>query len=73
MLRLDGVNARVRLLKNLNFDTDCNLVFNGNGTKFGTATAQKMAFWNATPVVQQARPTDAASIITLLVTLGLCA
>lgn len=43
------------------------------GTKIGTATTQKLGFWNATPVVQQARPTDTASIISLLVTLGLCA
>jgi hypothetical protein len=43
------------------------------GTKIGTGTTQKLGFWNAAPVVQQARPTDAASIITLLTTLGLCA
>ena len=34
-----------------------NLVFNtGTGTKFGTATDQKIGFFNATPVVQQGDP-----------------
>jgi hypothetical protein len=39
------------------------------GTKIGTATTQKLAFWNATPVVQPtavADATDAASVITQL-------
>ena len=46
------------------------------GTKIGTATTQKFAFWNATPVVQQVLATGAAhtvdDVITLLQTLGLC-
>ena len=39
------------------------------GTKIGTATNQKLGFWNATPVVQPtavADATDAASVITQL-------
>jgi hypothetical protein len=39
------------------------------GTKIGTGTTQKLAFWNATPVVQPtavADATDAASVITQL-------
>jgi hypothetical protein len=39
------------------------------GTKIGTATTQKLGFWNATPVVQPtavADATDAASVITQL-------
>jgi hypothetical protein len=43
------------------------------GSQIATTTTQKLGFWGATPVVRQARPTDAASIITLLTTLGLCA
>ena len=43
------------------------------GFRLGNATTDKLGFWGKTPVVQQARPTDAASIITLLTTLGLCA
>lgn len=31
------------------------------GTKIGTATTQKLGFWNATPVVQQAHIVDAAT------------
>jgi hypothetical protein len=39
------------------------------GSKIGTATTQKLAFWNATPVVQPAAvadATDAATVITQL-------
>jgi hypothetical protein len=57
------------------------------GSKIGTATGQKLGFWNATPVVQQAHIADAtggatvdtearaaiASINALLATLGLTA
>jgi hypothetical protein len=46
------------------------------GTKIGTDTEQKLAFWNATPVVQQVLATGAShtvdDVITLLQTLGLC-
>jgi hypothetical protein len=39
------------------------------GTKLGTATTQKLAFWDATPVVQPAAvadATDATDVITQL-------
>lgn len=39
-----------------------------SGTKFGTATTQKMAFWNATPIAQ---PASSSSVETLLSDLGL--
>lgn len=46
------------------------------GTKIGTATGQKIGFWDATPVVQQVLATGAAhvvdDVIALLQTLGLC-
>jgi len=45
----------------------------GTGTKLGTAATQKLGFWGVTPVVQQARPTDAASIITAGTTIGIWA
>lgn len=38
------------------------------GTKIGSATTQKLAFWNATPVVQIANTID---YVTMLTTLGL--
>jgi len=45
------------------------------GTKIGTATAQKIGFWNATPVVQQVLATGAShtvdDVITVLQNLGL--
>lgn len=48
-----------------------NFVFSGTtGTKFGTATSQKIGFFNATPIVQPAAATD---IKTALVNLGLLA
>ncbi|MCC6191382.1 MAG: hypothetical protein IT318_20355 [Anaerolineales bacterium] len=47
-----------------------------NGTKIGTATGQKLGFWNATPVVQQVLATGGGAtvdnVISLLQTLGLC-
>lgn len=54
-----------------------NYVFGtSTGTKIGTAAAQKLGFWNATPVVQQVLATGAShtvdDIISLLQTLGLC-
>jgi hypothetical protein len=39
----------------------------GTGTKWGTATTEKQAWWNATPVVQ---PANTAAIDTLLTTVG---
>lgn len=46
------------------------------GMKIGTATGQKLAFWNSTPVVQQVLATGAGktvdNVISLLQTLGLC-
>jgi hypothetical protein len=46
------------------------------GTKWGTATGQKQAWWGSTPVVQQVLATGAGAtvdnVISLLQTLGLC-
>lgn len=44
-----------------------------NGLKIGTATTQKLGFWNATPVVQQARPVTLADVIALGTLIGLWA
>ena len=57
--------------------TDKDIVLSATtGTKIGTATGQKLGFWNATPVVQQVLATGAGKtvdeVITLLQTLGLC-
>lgn len=47
-----------------------------SGLKIGTATTQKVAFWNANPVAQQVLATGAGAtvdnVISLLQTLGLC-
>ncbi|QDU97513.1 hypothetical protein [Lignipirellula cremea] len=61
----------------LTFADAVNVAFNTTtGTNFGTATGQKLGFWNATPVVQQVLATGAGAtvdnVISLLQTLGLC-
>ena len=44
------------------FSDACNIAFNTTtGTKIGTATTQKLAFWNATPVDRPDTVTDAAT------------
>lgn len=47
-----------------------------NGLKIGTATGQKLGFWNAVPVVQQVLATGALmtvdDVITFLQLIGLC-
>jgi hypothetical protein len=44
------------------------------GSKIGVSTAQKIGFWNATPVAQQVLATGSTTdqVITFLQTLGLC-
>jgi hypothetical protein len=54
-----------------------NLIFNtSTGTKIGTATNQKIGFWNVTPIVQPVLATGASKtvdeVITVLQNLGLC-
>ena len=48
--------------------TDVNVILSATtGTKFGTATTQKLSFWNATPIVQ---PTTAVAGATFTVSAG---
>lgn len=50
-----GVNKMTLASASLTFADSFNFIFNAtNGTKFGTATNQKIGFWNATPIVQPA-------------------
>lgn len=45
-------SAWVNIVSSSNFD-GLNIAFGTtNGTKIGTATSQKLAFWNATPIIQ---------------------
>lgn len=58
-LRLGSLTAPTEALhfadaKNIAFDTN-------TGTKIGTATSQKIGFWNVTPVIQQSHIVDAAN------------
>jgi hypothetical protein len=60
---LDGQNSNALTLgagRHIVFDT-------GTGTKIGTATTEKFAFWNKTPIVQ---PTTAVAAATLVSNLG---
>lgn len=53
----------------LTFTESVNCVFGTTtGSKLGTATTQKLSFWNATPIVQ---PANTVAIDTLLVNTGL--
>jgi hypothetical protein len=40
------------------------------GTKIGTATTQKLGFWNATPIAQPAAVADATSAATVITQLN---
>jgi hypothetical protein len=65
----DITAAALTLSGNLTISTKNIVTDTATGTKIGTATTQKLAFWNATPVVQPtavADATDAASVITQL-------
>lgn len=65
------INAPVRFQSNLAIADGINLIFStSTGTKIGTATTQKIGFYNATPVVQPANTTPLYSTLT---TLGLLA
>jgi hypothetical protein len=51
---LYGGSTKLALDANLTVTDTVNFVFSGTtGSKLGTATSQKIGFWNATPVVQQ--------------------
>lgn len=63
---INGANLAIQDARNVTFGTT-------TGTKLGTATTQKVGFYGVTPVVQQARPTDTASIIAAGTALGIWA
>jgi hypothetical protein len=65
----DVTAAALTLSGNLTISTKNIVTDTTTGTKIGTATTQKLGFYNATPVVQPtavADATDAASVITQL-------
>ena len=65
----DITAAALTLSSNLTISTKNIVTDTTTGTKIGTATTQKLGFFNATPVVQPtavADATDAASVITQL-------
>jgi hypothetical protein len=56
-LNTSGSN-RLTLADTVNFEFNT-----GTGTKIGTATSQKLAFWNATPIVQPTTGIAEASFV----------
>jgi hypothetical protein len=62
---LIGANEEMTLTADLlTFSDSTNIAFNTTtGTKIGTATSQKLGFWNATPIVQ---PTTSVGEATLV-------
>lgn len=82
-IRAKGVGT-INAKSTIVVDDAKNIAFNATtGTKIGTATTQKIGFWNATPVVQQAAVADATgagdvvaqlnSLLAKLRTIGLIA
>lgn len=75
-LEVGSGDARTITLRNTS-NNGLNISFaDTTGTKLGTSTSQKMAFWGVTPVVQQVLATGTSAtvddVISLLQTLGLC-
>ena len=61
-------SGTVRIGGNLTISDSINIILGTTtGTKIGTATSQKIGFWNATPIVQ---PTTAVAASTLVSNLG---
>ena len=69
LITFDGNSINIVDTKNLEFST-------GTGSQIGTATAQKLAFWGVTPVVQPILATGAAAtvddVLTMLQAVGIC-
>lgn len=66
-----GASYRLKLMPDgsIEFTNSGSMVFNTTtGTKIGTATTQKLAFYNSTPIVQ---PANTVAINDVLVNLGL--
>jgi len=56
-----GASSELTGLGTLTLADAANIVVNtSTGTKIGTATGQKLGFWNKTPVIQQASAAQAA-------------
>lgn len=68
-LRAPGASDTYSVPRNLEIaDAKDVVLATTTGTKVGTGTTQKLAFWNATPIVQ---PANSTAIDTLLVNTGL--
>ncbi len=65
------IKAALTIAADFTFADGINVVLDSTtGTKIGTATGQKLGFWNATPIIQPASanqaaaPTDAAALLS---------
>ena len=62
----DGTTWTINAATSITLPDACNFVLNATtGTKIGTATSQKLGFYNATPIVQGASVADATGGITV--------
>jgi hypothetical protein len=60
-----GQNSSGTTLGNIQIGNAVNIVLGtSTGTKFGTATSQKLSLWNATPIVQPTTAISAATFVT---------
>jgi len=63
---ITDTTGAIQVKRIMTFDDTINIAFNSTtGTKIGTGTTQKLAFWNVTPVVQPAHiadPTGGATV-----------
>jgi hypothetical protein len=58
------VAGQTRLQFDVTISDTRNFIFStSSGTKFGTATGQKIAFWNKTPIIQPTTSTTAATFV----------
>jgi hypothetical protein len=68
------VNGTTRIQDNITISDTKNIILGTTtGTKIGTATTQKLGFFNATPVVQPSAVTSPQGIADALTSLGLLA
>lgn len=69
---MNGINPSLQL--SLNGTVGAYILLNGNaGVSSITINSDKLAFYNATPVLQASHPATLTDVITLLTNLGLCA
>jgi len=66
-ITLANDSGLITINQNVTFDDSVDLAFNtGTGTKFGTATTQKIGFYDVTPVIQPTALTTVETTLTFV-------